>query len=77
MWQLHINRGRGEWTLDGTFETVRDAVRRIIELEHYPIKGIHLEIFFESDHGTDEEAFGHLEHTGRGGRCYVVKRRVQ
>jgi hypothetical protein len=76
MWQLHINRRQGEWAPDGTFETVRDAVRRIIELEHYSITGIHLEIFVESEYGTDEEAFGHLEYTGRAA-LYVVKRRVQ
>ena len=76
MWQLHINRRRGEWTPDGTFETLRDVVRRIIVLGHYSIKGIHLEIFVESEYSTDEETFDHLEYTGRDA-LYVVKRRVQ
>jgi len=30
----------------------------------------------ETEHGTDEEALGYLEHTGKTA-LYVVKRRVQ
>jgi hypothetical protein len=58
MWQLHISRRGGEWTPDGTFETVREAACRIIELEHYPVKGIFLEILVESEQCSGEEAFG-------------------
>jgi hypothetical protein len=67
-------KGSAEWVPVGTFENLRDAARRIIEIERYPVKGIFLEAHVETEHGTDEEILGHFEHTGRAA-LYVIKRR--
>jgi hypothetical protein len=57
---------RGEGMIEaGNFETMTAAARRIRELEDYPVSGVFLQILAETDCGTDEESFGHLEHTGR------------
>jgi hypothetical protein len=52
------------------------AARRIIEIEDYPVLYIFLEMHVSTTAASDEEAFGHLEHTGRPA-LYVVKRVVQ
>ena len=61
-----------------SFETVTDATRRIIEMEGIQLTGIHIEMYVDTVHGNDNEAFGHLEYTGResAGRKthYVIKR---
>jgi hypothetical protein len=41
------------------------AARRIIEIEDYPVLYIFLEMHVSTTAASDEEAFGHLEHTGR------------
>jgi 3-methyladenine DNA glycosylase/8-oxoguanine DNA glycosylase len=76
MWQLHMTNAAKKWVEAGSFDSVTAATRRIIEIEGYPITGIHLEMHVDTLHGTDEEAFAHLEHTGRRA-LYVVKRVVQ
>lgn len=75
MWQLHMTNAQNEWTHEGDFETMTAAAKRIREIEGYPVTGIFLEIQVDTAHGTDAEAFGHLEHKGRRA-AYVLKRRV-
>jgi hypothetical protein len=44
---------RGEaWVTVGSFETVTDAARKIIELESYPVSGIFFEILIETKAGA-------------------------
>jgi hypothetical protein len=59
----------------GNFESITAAAHKIIELEAYPIMGVFFEILIETGAGaaSEQEAFGHLEHTGKNGRSYVVK----
>ena len=76
MWQLHMTNAAKEWVEAGNFESVTAAARRIIEIEGYPVLGIHLEMHVSTTAASDEEAFGHLEHTGRLA-LYVVKRMIQ
>jgi hypothetical protein len=73
-WQLHMTNAAKEWVEAGPSTTA--ATRRIIEIEGYPVSGIHLEMHVSTTAASDEEAFGHLEHTGRRA-AYVVKRMVQ
>ena len=75
MWQLKT-ADRGEpWTHVGNFGTVAEAARRIIELEEDPVSAVFFELLIETKAGSEDEAFAHLEHTGRStGRFYVVKR---
>jgi hypothetical protein len=75
MWQLMMTNAAKEWVEAGSFETMTAAARRIRELEAYPVTGIFLEMHIDTELGTDEESFGHLEHTGRRA-LYVVKRRT-
>jgi hypothetical protein len=60
----------------GSFDSVAAAAHKIIELEAYPITGVFFEVLIETGSGaaSEQEAFAHLEHTGKTGRCYVVKR---
>jgi hypothetical protein len=68
------DRGK-PWEMVGSFDSITAAARKIIELEAYPITGIFLEILIETgaEAASEQEAFGHLEHTGKNGRSYVVK----
>jgi hypothetical protein len=75
MWQLMMTNAAKEWVDAGNFETVQAAARRIREIEDYPGGGLFLEMHIEFDSGSDEESFGHLEHTGKRA-LYVVKRRM-
>jgi hypothetical protein len=75
MWRLKMTNAAKEWIDAGGFETVTAAAQRIRELEKYPVTGVFLEMYVDTVHGTDEESFGHLEHTGRRA-LYVVKRQV-
>jgi hypothetical protein len=75
MWRLMMTNPAKEWVEAGTFETVTAAAGRIRELEDYPVTGVFLQMHIDTLHGTDEESFGHLEHTGQRA-LYVVKRRV-
>jgi hypothetical protein len=75
MWQLKMTNAAREWVDAGSYETVTAAARRIREIEGRETGGIFLSMFIEIDFGSDEEAFGHLEHTGKRA-LYVVKRRV-
>ena len=67
---------RGEpWTDLGQFDSVTAATRKIIELEEYPVTAVSFEMLVETKGDYEEEAFAHLEHTGRNTeRCYVIKR---
>ncbi|WP_158920947.1 hypothetical protein [Acidisphaera sp. S103] len=64
-----------EWTEAGSFDTVTAAARRIREIEGRAEGGIFLSIYVEIDFGSDDEAFGHLEYTGKRA-LYVIKRRM-
>ncbi len=65
MWQLSMTNAAKEWTSIGSFDSVTAAARRIRELEDYPVSDVFLEIHVDTTHGTDEEAFAVLHHTGR------------
>jgi hypothetical protein len=70
-------RARGAAVTVGIFETVTAAAEKTIELENYPVTGIFFNILIETGvgAGSEQQAFGHLEHTGkRTNRCYLVKR---
>jgi hypothetical protein len=63
-----------DWTPIGTFATVTEAARRIVELEGIPTSGLFLEFYVETNEfGTDEEAFRVFHHTGERG-LYGIKR---
>jgi hypothetical protein len=76
MWQLHATNTDRKWVMIASFETVTDATRRIIEMEGLQLTGIHIEMYVDTV--NDNEAFGHLEYTGKesAGRKthYVIKR---
>ncbi len=74
MWKLMMTNAAKEWVEAGHFGTVIEAARRIRELEDYPFTGVFLQIYADTEFGTDDESFGHLEHTGKRA-LYVVKRR--
>jgi len=74
-WQLKTADPGEPWTEVGNFESATDAARKIIELEEYPVSAIFFTLFIETKAGSEEEAFAHLEHSGRcTGRLYVIKR---
>jgi hypothetical protein len=75
MWQLKMTNAAKEWVQVGTFENVTAAAGRIRELEDYPTTGVFFEIHVDTLHGTDEEAFSVLHHTGRRA-LYGIRRRV-
>jgi hypothetical protein len=75
MWQLMMTNTAKEWVDAGNFETVTAAARRIREIEGRATGGIFLSMLVEIDYGSDEEAFGHLEHKGQAA-LYVIKRRT-
>ena len=75
MWQLNMTNATKEWVAVGVFETVTDAAHRIREMEGHSTGGIFLRMLVEIDYGSDDEAFGHLEHQGQHA-SYVIKRRV-
>jgi hypothetical protein len=75
MWQLKTADPGEPWMDLGIFESAAAAARKIIELEEYPVSAVFFELLIETKAGSEEEAFAHLEHTGRRTeRCYVVKR---
>jgi hypothetical protein len=66
---------RGQpWVTLGSFESVRAAAQKIIELEAYLVSGVFFEALIETKAGSDENAFSHLEHAGANSRSYVIKR---
>lgn len=78
MWQLHMSTDGKEPEFVATFERLRDAVGRIIDIEKYKlgpveIRGIHLKFFVERDFGEDDEHMGWLEHDGKKG-SYSIRR---
>ena len=75
MWQLKRTNAAKEWVDVGTFDTVTAAAGRIRELEGYPTTGVFFEFHVDTEHGTDEEAFSVLHHTGRRA-LYGVRRRM-
>jgi hypothetical protein len=76
MWRLFKTDAAKEWVEAGSFDSVRAAVRGIIEIEGSDKIGIHLETFVDTMDSTDEVALGHFEYSGRKS-LYVVKRIVQ
>jgi hypothetical protein len=77
MWQLSmIKKDARDWAPVGLFATLREAARQIIVIEGSPGKGLFFEVHVETDYGTDAEALGYLEYSGRAAN-YVVKRSVQ
>jgi hypothetical protein len=48
MWHLNM-AGKGQpWRTIGTFETIADAARKIIDLEAYRTYGVFFEIYIET-----------------------------
>jgi len=76
MWKLMATNATREWVQDGVFETLKQAAMRIQQLEDYLTGGVFFQVHVETEFGTDEEALGHLEPTGRRA-LYVVKRQIQ
>jgi hypothetical protein len=75
MWRLMMTNAATEWVEAGDFETLTAAARRIRELEDYPVTGVFLEAYCDTERGSDDEALSHFEHKGRRA-LYVVKRQV-
>jgi len=75
MWQLMMTNTAKEWVEAGSFWTVTAAAHRIREIEGRATGGIFLRMLVEIDYGSDDEAFGHLEHKGQAA-LYVIKRRT-
>ena len=75
MWRLKRTDPAREWIDAGDFETVTAAAQRIREIEAYPVTGVFLRMYVDTVHGSDEESFGHLEHTGQRA-LYVIKRQM-
>ena len=75
MWQLAMKTPADtDWMPVGTFGTVTEAARRIVELEGMPKNGVFLEFNVETNEcGTDEEAFRVFHHTGKRA-LYGIKR---
>ncbi len=66
MWQLKIKtKTAKDWVEVGTFDSMTAAAARICELEGAPTTGVFLEVYVDTVHGTDDEAFSLLHHTGR------------
>jgi hypothetical protein len=77
MWHLKMAERGGASVTVGTFETVTAATKKLMELEGYTSYGVFFEIYIETGPGahSEQEAFGHLEHTGKNtNRCYLIKR---
>ena len=75
MWQLAMKTPADkDWMPVGTFATVTEAARRIVELEGIPKAGLFLEFYVETnEYGTDEEALRVFHHTGKRA-LYGIKR---
>jgi hypothetical protein len=75
MWHLNMCERGGEWVTVGTFESVAAAARKILELEASSAYGVFFQIYIETGLGalSEEQAFGHLEHSGKR-HLYTVKR---
>jgi hypothetical protein len=71
MWQLSMTNVAKEWTEVGAFDTVTAAAGRIREIEGFPDTSFFLEV--RVDHGTDDEVFSILRHTGREAN-YCIRR---
>jgi hypothetical protein len=72
MWELRMKTPADkDWMPAGSFDTVTEAARRIVELEGVPKNGLFLEFYVETDKfGTDEEAF-RVFHYSVGKTCRV------
>jgi hypothetical protein len=75
MWQLRMKtKADKDWVSVGTFGTVTEAARRIVELEGVSKHGLFLELYVETDEfGTDDEAFRVFHYTGKRA-LYGIKR---
>jgi hypothetical protein len=60
VWQLSMTNEAKESVEAGTFESVVAAARRVVEIEGYPIKSLHLEMHVSTTAASDDEAFVHL-----------------
>jgi len=75
VWELRMTDKAGEWVKEGTYESVVDAGKRILELENDPGSGVFFRFHVETKWGNDEEAFSYLEYAGKNAsRLYGVKR---
>jgi hypothetical protein len=75
MWQLKMADPGEPWTEIGFYESLQAAAQGIIGLEEYPVTALFFELLIETKAGSEEDAFAHMEHTGRcTGRLYVIKR---
>jgi hypothetical protein len=75
MWQLAMKTPADkDWMPAGTFATVTEAARRIVELEGVSQRGLFLEFYVETNEsGTDDEAFRVFHYTGKRA-LYGIKR---
>jgi len=71
MWQLHMTSEAQKWGLVDRFETIREAVRRIIELERTARNGL-LRTYVDLP-CSDDEALRDLEYKGEKA-AYVIRR---
>ncbi len=78
MWQLHTvaKTGGPRWSLVGSFDSITAAGRRIVELEEYPVAGLHLEVHIDCTADGDSDALTIFEHTGQRA-LYAIKRVMQ
>jgi hypothetical protein len=70
MWQLHTTDEAQEWGLVDRFETIREAVRRIIELERTARNGLFLRTYVDLL-CSDDESLRDLEYKGEKA-AYVI-----
>ena len=59
MWRLMMTNAAKEWIEAGGFETLTAAARRIRELEDYPVTGVFLEAYCDTELGSDDAALGY------------------
>ena len=72
VWQLHMTNEAQEWGLVDGFERIREAVRRIIELERTARNGLFFRTYVDLL-CSDDESLHDLEYKG-GKAAYVITR---
>jgi hypothetical protein len=65
MWHLAMIDSAGHAIAVGTFNTITDVRRRIMELEHYPLSGVHLEMHIDASLETNDKDPTHFKCRGR------------
>jgi len=75
MWQLTMKtKSDKDWMSVGTFGSVTEAARRIVQLDGIRKNGLFLQFYVETNEfGTDDEAFRVFHYTGKRA-LYGIKR---